>query len=59
MDCLWRALAERLGKPVRLLNDAEVQGLNVIMDRRLDVVLTPGPHSGASDKLHHLVSLAT
>lgn len=36
------ALCKRLGKPVRLLNDAEVQGFGIVKGRGLEVVLTLG-----------------
>lgn len=42
------ALAERLGKPVRLLNDAEVQGLGIITGKGLEVVLTLGTGVGSA-----------
>jgi polyphosphate glucokinase len=41
-------LSERLGKPVRLLNDAEVQGFGVIVGRGLEVVLTLGTGAGTA-----------
>ena len=50
----WRAypladtLARRLGKPARLLNDAEVQGLAVIKGQGLEVVLTLGTGVGSA-----------
>src|SRR5437660_3858844 len=37
---LAETLAHRLGKPARLLNDAEVQGLGIIKGRGLEDVLT-------------------
>lgn len=42
------ALARRLGKPARLLNDAEVQGLGMIDGRGLEVVLTLGTGAGTA-----------
>lgn len=45
---LARKLGERLGKPVRLLNDAEVQGFGVIVGRGLEVVLTLGTGAGTA-----------
>ena len=45
---LAAALSKRLGKPVRLLNDAEVQGLGIIMGRGLEVVLTLGTGAGTA-----------
>jgi polyphosphate glucokinase len=51
---LWRdfplaaALSKRLGKPVRLLNDAEVQGLGIVKGRGLEVVLTLGTGAGTA-----------
>jgi polyphosphate glucokinase len=50
----WRAypladaLSGRLGKPVRLLNDAEVQGLGIIKGKGLEVVLTLGTGVGSA-----------
>jgi polyphosphate glucokinase len=41
-------LAHRLGKPARLLNDAEVQGLGIIKGRGLEVVLTLGTGVGSA-----------
>lgn len=41
-------LAEKLGKPVRLLNDAEVQGYGVIIGRGLELVLTLGTGTGTA-----------
>ena len=43
-----KALSERLGKPVRLLNDAEVQGLGIIAGRGLELVLTLGTGAGTA-----------
>ena len=45
---LATALSERLGKPVRLLNDAEVQGLGLIAGRGLELVLTLGTGAGTA-----------
>lgn len=45
---LEEALAERLGRPARLLNDAEVQGLGVIAGKGLEVVLTLGTGVGSA-----------
>lgn len=42
------ALAHRLGKPARILNDAEVQGLGLIKGRGLEVVLTLGTGLGSA-----------
>jgi polyphosphate glucokinase len=42
------ALAQRLGKPVRLLNDAEIQGLGIIKGTGLEVVLTLGTGVGSA-----------
>jgi polyphosphate glucokinase len=42
------ALAQRLGRPARLLNDAEVQGLGVIAGKGLEVVLTLGTGVGSA-----------
>src|SRR4030088_3127522 len=39
-------LAEALGKPVRMLNDASIQGLGVITGRGLECVLTMGTEMG-------------
>ncbi len=43
---LGARLAERLGRPVRLLNDATVQGLGVIRGQGLECVLTLGTGMG-------------
>ena len=43
-DCL----AQRLGKPARLLNDAEVQGLGIVAGNGLEVVLTLGTGVGTA-----------
>ena len=51
---LWRqfpladALAQRFGKPARILNDADVQGLGVIAGQGLECVLTLGTGVGSS-----------
>jgi polyphosphate glucokinase len=45
---LAAALAKRFGKPVRLLNDAEVQGFGVVKGRGLEVVLTLGTGAGTA-----------
>lgn len=45
---LAEALAHRLGKPARLLNDAEVQGLGIIKGQGLEVVLTFGTGLGSA-----------
>ncbi|HEX5957145.1 MAG TPA: ROK family protein [Hyphomicrobiaceae bacterium] len=45
---LAEALAQRLGHPARLLNDAEVQGLGVIARHGLEVVLTLGTGVGSA-----------
>jgi polyphosphate glucokinase len=41
-------LARRFGKPARLLNDAEVQGLGIVKGRGLEVVLTLGTGVGSA-----------
>ena len=41
-------LGERLGKPARLLNDAEVQGLGIVAGKGLEVVLTLGTGVGSA-----------
>jgi polyphosphate glucokinase len=43
---LEAAVSRRLGKPARLLNDAEVQGLGIIVGHGLEVVLTLGTGVG-------------
>lgn len=49
---LWRhfplssALTEKLGKPARMLNDAEVQGLGVIAGKGIECVITLGTGMG-------------
>jgi polyphosphate glucokinase len=45
---LQEALAERLGKPARLENDAEVAGLGVIGGKGLEVVVTLGTGFGSA-----------
>ena len=45
---LEAAVARRFGKPARLLNDAEVQGLGIIARRGLEVVLTLGTGVGSA-----------
>ena len=45
---LAKALSRRFGKPVRLLNDAEVQGLGIIEGCGLEVVLTLGTGVGSA-----------
>ena len=51
---VWRnfpfaaALSKRLGKPVRMLNDAEVQGFGIVKGRGLEVVLTLGTGAGTA-----------
>ena len=45
---LANALARRLGKPARVLNDAEVQGLGVIAGTGLECVLTLGTGFGSA-----------
>jgi polyphosphate glucokinase len=45
---LAERLAERLGCPVRLLNDAEMHGLGVIRRRGVEVVLTLGSGLGTA-----------
>ena len=43
---LGAVLADALGKPVRMLNDASIQGLGVITGRGLECVLTMGTGMG-------------
>ena len=43
---LAAALTDRLGKPVRILNDAEVQGLGAIEGKGLEMVITLGSGFG-------------
>ena len=45
---LVRALKVRLGKPVRLLNDADMQGLPVIRGKGLELVVTLGTGVGTA-----------
>lgn len=45
---LQTAVAQRFGRPARLLNDAEVQGLGIIAGRGLEVVLTLGTGVGSA-----------
>ena len=45
---LATALSERLGKPARLLNDAEVQGFGIIKGHGLELVLTLGTGAGTA-----------
>jgi polyphosphate glucokinase len=45
---LARALTRALKRPVRILNDAEVQGLAVIMGRGVELVLTLGTGVGSA-----------
>jgi polyphosphate glucokinase len=45
---LAAAVAKRLERPARLLNDAEVQGLGIIAGRWLEVVLTLGTGVGSA-----------
>ena len=45
---LEAAVAQRLQRPARLLNDAEVQGLGIIAGRGLEVVLTLGTGVGSA-----------
>jgi len=45
---LESALTRRFGKPARVLNDAEVQGLGIITGRGLEVVLTLGTGVGTA-----------
>jgi polyphosphate glucokinase len=53
-DDVWRhyplaeAAAQSFGKPARLLNDAEVQGLGIVKGRGLEVVLTLGTGVGSA-----------
>jgi polyphosphate glucokinase len=43
---LAQVLAEKLGKPARMLNDAGIQGLGIIAGRGLECVLTMGTGMG-------------
>lgn len=45
---LQQKLSERLGKPARLSNDAEIQGLGIITGYGLEVVLTLGTGVGSA-----------
>ena len=45
---LAETLAQRFGKPARLLNDAEVQGLGIVKGQGLEVVLTLGTGVGSA-----------
>jgi polyphosphate glucokinase len=45
---LAQALEQRLGKPVRLLNDAEIQGLAVVNGKGLEFVLVLGTGVGTA-----------
>src|SRR5438270_7816397 len=45
---LQSVLAEHLGKPVRVLNDADVQGFGAIQGQGLEMVLTLGPVAGTA-----------
>lgn len=45
---LAAAVSRRFGKPARLLNDAEIQGLGIIAGRGLEVVLTLGTGVGSA-----------
>ena len=45
---LQSVLAEHLGKPVRVLNDADVQGFGAIEGRGLEMVLTLGTGAGTA-----------
>jgi len=45
---LQDAAAKLLGKPARLLNDAEVQGLGIVSGKGLEVVLTLGTGVGSA-----------
>jgi polyphosphate glucokinase len=45
---LEAAASRRFGKPARLLNDAEVQGLGIVAGRGLEVVLTLGTGVGSA-----------
>ncbi len=53
-DRPWRnfplaaTLSRRFGKPVRLLNDAEVQGFGIVKGRGLEIVLTLGTGAGTA-----------
>ena len=45
---LQSALAERWGKPVRVMNDADVQGFGAIAGKGVEMVLTLGTGAGTS-----------
>jgi polyphosphate glucokinase len=45
---LQSALTEHLGKPVRVLNDADVQGFGAIRGRGIEMVLTLGTGAGTA-----------
>lgn len=45
---LARAITERLGRPVRVLNDAGVQGFGIIEGRGVEMVLTLGTGMGCA-----------
>lgn len=45
---LAEAMAQRLERPARLLNDAEVQGLGIVAGQGLEVVLTLGTGIGSA-----------
>jgi polyphosphate glucokinase len=45
---LEQALTERLGKPTRMANDAEVQGLGIVEGKGIEVVLTLGTGVGSA-----------
>ena len=45
---LQTVLAEHLGKPVRVLNDADVQGFGAIKGRGIEMVLTLGTGAGTA-----------
>jgi polyphosphate glucokinase len=45
---LEETISRRFGKPARLLNDAEVQGLGIVAGRGLEVVLTLGTGVGSA-----------
>lgn len=53
---LARVLADRLGKPVRVINDADMQGLGAIAGRGVELVITLGTGVGSALFLNgHLV----
>ncbi|HEY6983237.1 ROK family protein [Reyranella sp.] len=45
---LQQKLGDRLGRPARLCNDAEIQGLGIILGHGLEVVLTLGTGVGSA-----------